>query len=387
MRHPVLRDRLFQRFRGGIMSGAYEPGHKFSTEPELALELGVSRKALRSAFAMLESERLIERRPREGTFVTRWPKTESPSIYFLLPCANLELTGRVPSTNINESMGATLQAAVEQGAQMVTIPVSRSNRIDDIDWKTLEMIEPGGRVFVNSSWFAPLFGFLNERGCRVALAHSLDLAKTCFEKPSRSWHKAHLRHDWGAREAVVRLARRGCRRIAMVEYDTNTPGNLMRQGYLDGLTEAGLPATEELLVVPPRVPPDMPALIRQFQDIHKRLRYDGLITLPITDFKLDYRHSINRNLRLPENVRVLTHYRFDFNELLHPQVPCWAYDYRRICSEATAALLAPPSIPLVEIDYPPVFYYEQGGACPQSNWRSSIETSAARMSGEQSASH
>ena len=56
MKKPIMRDRIFQELRDGIVSGKHPAGYRFPIEPELAIELGISRKTLRAVLSLLETE-------------------------------------------------------------------------------------------------------------------------------------------------------------------------------------------------------------------------------------------------------------------------------------------------------------------------------------------
>jgi DNA-binding GntR family transcriptional regulator len=71
--HPVSRERasdsVMQILRESIFSGIFLPGERLNTA-ELARKLDVSVAPIRDALNRLESEGLIEIRPRSGTFVS-----------------------------------------------------------------------------------------------------------------------------------------------------------------------------------------------------------------------------------------------------------------------------------------------------------------------------
>jgi DNA-binding transcriptional regulator YhcF (GntR family) len=56
--------------RGAIESGALRPGDRLPPLRELAVEVGVNANTLRTAYAKLEADGLIETRHGSGTFVT-----------------------------------------------------------------------------------------------------------------------------------------------------------------------------------------------------------------------------------------------------------------------------------------------------------------------------
>ena len=60
---------IYSLLRARISSGRLAPGSRLPAEPELAAELKVARRTLRSALALLQKEGLICRTPHKGTFV------------------------------------------------------------------------------------------------------------------------------------------------------------------------------------------------------------------------------------------------------------------------------------------------------------------------------
>jgi GntR family transcriptional regulator len=65
-----------------LAEGKWSPGMLLPTEPELALELGVSPGTVRRAMALLERRRLIERRRGRGTVVTQQTTARSLFHFF-----------------------------------------------------------------------------------------------------------------------------------------------------------------------------------------------------------------------------------------------------------------------------------------------------------------
>lgn len=63
-----IRDEVYHILRRGIINQEYPPGFRFNLA-ELELKLGVSRTPIKEALQRLESEGLVQIRPRRGTFV------------------------------------------------------------------------------------------------------------------------------------------------------------------------------------------------------------------------------------------------------------------------------------------------------------------------------
>ena len=67
--HVAMHRQLAQRLRAAIANGAYKPGDRIPTEPELIECYGVSRITARQAVESLATEGLVIRKQGKGTFV------------------------------------------------------------------------------------------------------------------------------------------------------------------------------------------------------------------------------------------------------------------------------------------------------------------------------
>ena len=73
---------IYSLLRARISSGRLAPGSRLPAEPELACELKVARRTLRSALALLQKEGLICRTPHKGTFVCDFSGSTEKRILF-----------------------------------------------------------------------------------------------------------------------------------------------------------------------------------------------------------------------------------------------------------------------------------------------------------------
>ena len=88
-------DAVLQTLRDSIVTGVFLPGERLNTS-EVARKLGLSTAPVRDALNRLESEGLIEIRPRSGTFVSELGPVdvkETFEIRAALECLALELGG------------------------------------------------------------------------------------------------------------------------------------------------------------------------------------------------------------------------------------------------------------------------------------------------------
>lgn len=105
-----LKDILRQR----ILQGEYRPDSRIPSEIELAAEFGVSRSSIRNALSALASERIIIRRPGDGTYINEriLKLTLSPGNIWEFS-RHIEATGRKASIR---SLSAEKRSATDQEA-------------------------------------------------------------------------------------------------------------------------------------------------------------------------------------------------------------------------------------------------------------------------------
>ncbi len=85
--HEPIYRRTARTLAHLILSGQLAPGTRLDVEREMAVQYGLSRNTLRSAFAVLEAQGLVRRVPRRGVFVLgepaekRWFSTASTILF------------------------------------------------------------------------------------------------------------------------------------------------------------------------------------------------------------------------------------------------------------------------------------------------------------------
>jgi DNA-binding GntR family transcriptional regulator len=97
-RPKPVAGQLREILRKRILDGYYPSDRRLPSENELAVEFGVSRSSIRSAFYPLVAEALVVRRPGYGTFVNQRLLEFTAKIGSLWEYSrNIEATGRKPS--------------------------------------------------------------------------------------------------------------------------------------------------------------------------------------------------------------------------------------------------------------------------------------------------
>lgn len=148
-----LRDQVVTAIRNAIIQGKFKSGEKIP-EHELASELGVSRTPIREAIRILEQQRLVETRPKNGTYVAVIDWTEvQDSLYVRMELEEFA---------IREALERLTPAAWETlCAQLQTLLAAMQKAIDksdpilatelDVEWHTL-LIDASQNRYLSHLW-------------------------------------------------------------------------------------------------------------------------------------------------------------------------------------------------------------------------------------------
>lgn len=155
-----------------ILSGAWRPGRRISSEHELMARFGVSRMTVNRALASLAAEGLVERRRKSGTVVAA-PSAERAVFEIWDVSAEIARTGAAHSMRVlvRETGAATAQEAeqlrVSAGMAVLRlvlshaadgIPVQLEERLVNLDAapairdETFERVAPGRWLLDHVPW-------------------------------------------------------------------------------------------------------------------------------------------------------------------------------------------------------------------------------------------
>lgn len=112
-----LYARVEQELRARIAAGEWKPGEALPTEAVLSAQFGISQGTLRRALAVLEVQRLIERRQGIGTYVTE--ATSERALFHFFRAEALD-GGRVTPTSLLHRLDTNTARADEALALALT---------------------------------------------------------------------------------------------------------------------------------------------------------------------------------------------------------------------------------------------------------------------------
>ena len=330
MRMPVKRLEIARQLKQEILSGQYVNRNRLPVEPELAAQLGVTRKTLRGALDLLEKEGLLERIPGKGTFLPHRSGSDIGNLFLLLPCSDYFLKSDYQTKSIiRDILSGCLQEACLRKAHVITLPLTTTNRIEDFDESILERLPDGSRIIFYSNWYAPIFPLFLRKRFRIVHIHHLDYRNSALKSTVDQWICCKADLAAGVEEAVTHLARKGCSRIALATSFLNNEFNPVKRSYLRALETAEGKFTPLSCDIGGVGEAPM-AFVERLKKFHRQTGFDGLIFGLHDAPALDFTRSLNSNLGLPEEVRLVTLFPYDFNRQFSPGIPYVKFDYLSI---------------------------------------------------------
>jgi DNA-binding GntR family transcriptional regulator len=137
----TITQRVLETLRLAIVSGGVAAGERLN-EAAISSKLDVSRGPIREAFKVLESEGLVETRPRKGTFVTSVSTREIEETYVVIKAINVA-AAKLAASHMTERRRKELRSIMRQIGRITsrdTIEKVKncSNRLHDFIIKASE---------------------------------------------------------------------------------------------------------------------------------------------------------------------------------------------------------------------------------------------------------
>jgi len=208
---PVTRLTLAQQIRDllvvGIVSGEFRPGERL-VETRLAARYGTSQAPVREALRELEAMRMVETRPRRGTFVRHFVQQTLRESYVVR--AALEetatrlamLSGTMPVAALRDevkAMRAAARAADDDAAAKASVAFHRliieaaHNELLRLSWEALQIEARTAVTMVAAE--VKLKDIARDHAALLRSIESGDLETACRHARDHQWHYADLPHD------------------------------------------------------------------------------------------------------------------------------------------------------------------------------------------------
>jgi DNA-binding GntR family transcriptional regulator len=207
----VTRLTLAQQVRDmlvvGIVSGEIAPGERL-VETRLAARYGTSQGPVREALRELEAMRMVETRPRRGTFVRHFVQQTLRESYVVR--AALEetatrlamLAGTVPLAALRDevkAMRAAARAADDDAAAKASVAFHRHiieaahNELLRLSWEALQIEARTAVTMVAAE--VKLKDIVRDHAGLLKSLEAGDLETACRHARDHQWHYADLPHD------------------------------------------------------------------------------------------------------------------------------------------------------------------------------------------------
>ncbi|ASR36017.1 hypothetical protein BAY61_14520 [Prauserella marina] len=208
---PLARLTLAQQIRDAlvsrIVSGEIKPGQRL-VETQLAATYGTSQAPVREALRELESMRMVETRPRRGTFVRHFVQQTLKESYVVRAALEETATrlamlgGRLPLAELRAEVKAMRAAAKADDAEAACwasvafhrhIVRAAHNELLALSWEALQ-IEARTAVTMVAADVSPR-QVARDHAELLASLEAGDLEQACRHARDHQWHYADLPHD------------------------------------------------------------------------------------------------------------------------------------------------------------------------------------------------
>lgn len=333
MKPPEKRRKIYECLKSRFRSGEFYPGSRLPKETELAMEYSVALETMRSVLKLLEDEQLIDRIKGKGTFASKPMISRRPSITYLLPCPGFMHWNDLSSSILREILFGCMEAAFKLDLNIESVPISPTNNADDIDWTKLEHLNADSRVVLPGWWFKKIFPLLHERKCRVA-GFLPSYNNPGYSHITDSWLVLELCEAKACEDALRHLLQCGCREIALAAGYLSERNNPYQEVYERVITR--IPSRGQSILYDIPLNASLGSLRRDLSHLWRQTKFDGMFLGEYQTSNTQW--SLNRNLGLPESVKIITAYDSENNLKLSPQVSALGRPYRQIGFDAVTAL-------------------------------------------------
>ena len=336
MKPPVKRTNLVNRIRREITEGVYPYGFRFPIERDFCRELGVARETLRGALKILEEENYIERIIGQGTYV-RYGDTRE--LFFLIPCPDYFIqSGYTTRFTIKKILSGCLMQSHLLNFHVVTLSISRTNSQQDIDWNALRQLPERARVVFYSNWFYPVYPLLYEKKCRVMMVRNVWQNIPAEQDYPDKWASCYLDEYSAFISNVELLHSSGCRKIIAAGAYLDNPENPRKAGYFEGLRRCGFPMESAMTFATLSVSDDSDAFKQCIRRLYEQYCFDGLLTALPDSLSIDYTRTLNGNLGIPEKIKIITEFEYEYNNSLKRPVTSCTFDFQEVGEELSRFL-------------------------------------------------
>ncbi len=184
------------------------PGTRIPGGEELKKRFGVSYHTVTAALDELIVRGEIVRINGKGSYTA---SREVRTIYYLIPCPGSMRYGE------DEILKGVFAEAKLLGSKIITVYMSCTNQINNVDWVNVRRIPAFAPVIVPGSWYWRIFDFLVSRQCNVVyLNDHPNLKMVAKSEIIMNWHRINYFRNLCVEEAVRQFKEAGREKILLL---------------------------------------------------------------------------------------------------------------------------------------------------------------------------
>ncbi len=274
---------------------ALPPGSPVPGTAELKRRFGVAGMTVTRALDELVLRNEIVRFRGRGSFTA---SSHVRTIYYLIPCP--------PEVKYIQSpiFDGALTQARKSGIRLLTMPVTRTNTLGDVDWTTLEKLPDYAAVIASSiADYRYVLDLLDRKHCRVALVNSRFEYVDKLEDRFVAYHQIFLSRRAAVVRAVELLVQAGRQRILLL-HEGATWRNPIREAFRESLAANGLAFDPELELYSTNDAAFCRARLEML--LIAELEFDGIVTFHAAQAVAAFRLLTERGICVPEDVSIVS---------------------------------------------------------------------------------
>lgn len=266
--------------------------------------------------------------------------SEADCITILLPCPDFLDRSTDVTSEYLDIFNSVLQCASKHNCTIKMVPVSKTNSLHDIEWAWLKNLNEGSRILAYSAWFLPVLTELNRRGCRIAMVSPEIFWRSAYESIIRDWALFTCMTVDGSMQLTQYLADEGYTKIAIASGYPDEPDQPLVCGYNNVMNKNNNSYRNII-----RLAGDTETSFAAIREAFEKNPFDSLILEYSRFWQINYRNSIQQNIGLPQEIKIVFRENLNACEYFHPQITSIIYPRKKIGTDAAEALLADNFIP------------------------------------------
>ena len=269
------------------------------------------------------------------------PEVKDDTITLLLPCPDFLDRPIDVIMEYVEISNAVIQTASRYDYKVKMLPISRTNDPHDIEWSWLKDLHSGSHVLAYSAWFLPVLTELSRRGCRISMISAEVFWRTAYERLVKDWVLFTYMTVDGCMQLLQHLLEEGYKKNAVASKYVDEPEQPLVQGYENIRSEKGFSYRNVIALPKMEQKDDFAAICAAY----KENPFDSLIIENPNCWKLNYQESLQKNIGLPEDVKILFSEDRSDCTCFTPPISSISYPRKEIGKDAVEALLADEFLP------------------------------------------